>query len=294
MTARPVPAPLRTFAADHLGPGLAFEERTVPYGEADVWTVSQEGEVVAWLKRHRFKSKARQERAAYERWIPRLAVGVPRLIAACEEVPEALLVAHVPGERADKARLEGDALHEVYRRIGEVVGHLHALPHDDADAVDPVDALRARCASWCERAVGEVAPELIDVLDAWFAEPMPAVRRVPCHRDLQLHNVIVDVDRDLAVTVIDFGHARADVWLVDLVKLFQLPGRVPTAARAAFLQGYGRRLQGSELDLAERLRALHGLATWVWARDHADRRAAELGRRVLNDALEARGVAERL
>jgi len=70
------------------------------------------------------------------------------------------------------------------------------------------------------------------------------------------------------------------------VKLFQFadPGRAPL--RKALLDGYGRRLTASEVDLLTRLRALHGLATCVWASEHGDVRGLKTGWRILDDAVD--------
>ncbi|MCB9664319.1 MAG: aminoglycoside phosphotransferase family protein [Alphaproteobacteria bacterium] len=289
MSADALPSEKLRAAVEAVLPGVtAYVERTVPFGEARVWSVHEGDRVVAWLKRHRHKDKARRERRAYRTWLPGLS-GTPRLLLAPEDLPASLLFEHVPGERADQATLTAAEELEVFRQLGRFLAALHAVPVDTTDELPLEEALPERCEAWTERAAGIVDDDLIDAVREMFAAPLPpGLVRVPCHRDLQLHNVMVERTTDgLVVRVLDFGQSRADCWLADLVKLFQLPEEVSPGLFRALLEGYGRRLGRGEAEVLVRLRALHGLATWVWSADHGDRRGLRLGRRILEHALDA-------
>lgn len=280
---------LKRFVVDLVGPVTRFEERTVPYGEARVWAVWQDDAIVAWLKRHRHKDKALRERHAYEHWVPKLGRGTTRLLGVCAEAPAALLIDHVHGTPADLAPLDDEGVRALYRALGEFLSRLHGLDIPDDDTMPMEEALDARCAGWLARAADVIDIELVDEIERMFADPWPSgLVRVPCHRDLQWHNVLVrGTGDDLEITVIDFGQSRPDVRFADFVKLFQLPDELVRGASTAFFEGYGRRLSGDEIDALVRLRALHGLATWVTADDRNDQRGCTLGRKVLNEALDA-------
>lgn len=282
-------AVLRTLVHEAIGPVDRFEERTVPLGEARVWAVWRDDEIVAWLKRHKQRDKARREVRAYTEWLPRMGWGSVRLLGTHPDAPNALLTAPAVGERVDRAVFTEEEGLAVFRELGRFLAALHGLEvGEDDDAIPLAEALPRRAEAWCERAEDVVDAELIDALRRAFDEPIDAdLVRVPCHRDLQLHNLLVDTSIDpLRLTVIDFGQARLDVWLSDLVKLFQFasPDRAPL--RRALLEGYGRRLTAPEVDLLTRLRALHGLATCVWASEHGDVRGVKIGWTILEDAVE--------
>lgn len=281
-------APLRRMVRDALGEVDRLEERTVPFGEARVWAVWRDGAIVAWLKRHRSRDKARREIRAYREWLPAVGWGVPELLATSEDAPNALLTAPARGERADLASLTDAEARALFRRLGAFLAAMHAVAVPDPDPEPLSDALRERAWGWCERAEDILDADLVDAVRQAFDEPISdTIRRVPCHRDLQLHNLFIDRSSgEVDVMVIDFGQSRLDVWLSDLVKLFQHadPERLPL--RQALLEGYGRRLRPDEADLLDRLRGLHGLATYVWASSHGDQRGMKIGREVLSAAVE--------
>jgi aminoglycoside phosphotransferase (APT) family kinase protein len=284
-----LPAPVRSWVERVVGGQVAATEHTVPFGEARVWALRREGEIVAWLKRHRGRDKARRERFAYETWVARVGFGTPRWLGACPDAPLWSMTERAAGVRADRASLTATERAALYRGLGRFLAALHAVPHVDDDPVSVEDALRERVASWVSKGEGVVDEDLLDGVREAFAGPLPRLPRVPCHRDLGLHNALVDVaaDGSVTVTVIDFGQSRPDVWLADLVKLFQRPTEVAPADHRAFFEGYGRRLTADEARLLPRLRALHGLATWVWGAEHGDAAGVRAGRRVLGEALAA-------
>ncbi len=259
----------------------------MPHGEARVWAVKSGDEVVAWLKRHRQEVKARQEQRAYEQWLPALPFGAAPFLGVCPDAPRCLLTLAAPGVPALSVVGDRAVRVVVMRRLGALLRHLHDLDVADVDAVPLAEALPARCDSWCARGAGVVDDDLLDGVRRLFDRPLPeSARRVPCHRDLHLGNVIVDLEADpIGLTLIDYGQARMDLWLADLVKLFQVPDDVAPDVWRAFFEGYGRRMRPDELPWFRALRALHGVATWTWAWEHGDEPAQRVGRRVVEDAL---------
>lgn len=285
-----LPNPKLVACVERFAPGITrFEERTVAHGEARVWALFRKDALVAWLKRHRNRDKARRERRAYEVWLTPLRDEIAPFLGACDTSP-ALITGHVEGIRGDLAALEGADQRAVYREIGRFLARMHALEVDDVDEVPLPDALAQRCDAWIEASAGIVDDDLRDAARSVLEEPWPDdMLRVPCHRDLVLHNTIVQPTGDggWAVRVIDFGQSRMDLWLSDLVKLVQLPEEMADGCFRALMEGYGRRLKGWEVDALVRLRLLHGLATWAWAADHGDVHNTKLGRRIVRSAMDA-------
>lgn len=289
MSAQPARPPevLTAFVERTLGGVTHYHDRSAPHGEAFVWSVHRGDETIAWLKRHRHRDKARRERRAYERWLPPLRCPTAPWHGVCPEDPRAVLVGHVPGLRGDAEALE-DLRPQIWREVGRFLRALHDLEIDDDDALPLDAALVERCEGWCDRASGVVEDDRIEAVRELFDGPWPDdLVRVPCHRDLQLRNVIIDPRPEgLVATVIDFGQARMDVWLSDLVKLLEVSADVDPRQRRSLMDGYGRRLTDKEMVLLRRLRALHGLATTVWGADHGDPRAQVLGERILEDVFD--------
>lgn len=258
-------------------------DRAVPHGEAFVWEVQGRGVTLAWLKRHRNAGKAQREERAYTAWGGGDAFAP--WLGRCPVDRRALLVGHVPGVPANAMPSDRTALEPVLEALGAALRRLHTQPWVDDDPMPIGEAMRARCAGWVMRADGVVDEDLLDAVGEMFLTPWaPELKRVPCHRDVHLGNVIVGPH---GITLIDFGQSRPDLWLSDVVKLFPVPGGRDGWRWKAFSQGYGKRLATHEVDALWRLRALHGLATWVWAAEHGDRARVQEGREILQACADA-------
>lgn len=209
-------------------------------------------------------------RAAIEREVWGLsravAVGeVPRLLGRPE--PTVVVLSWCEG-RGASARLE-DA--------GAWLRRLHALPCRDTDAMAPPEAIERRVASWIERPGSSLSDASRDwVRSAIDPRAFEGVRRVVCHRDFTPSNWLWCPE----LSVVDFGQARPDVGLWDLVKLEAGLFRQQPSARAAFFRGYGELTSLDEVRLRQ-LVLLHGLQTAVWGDIHDDAELAAHGRDVL-------------
>ncbi len=99
---------------------------------------------------------------------------------------------------------------------------------------------------------------------AGLADPLG----VPCHRDWQPRNWLVDDDG--VVAVIDFEHARPGPWHEDLNRLWWDEWAADPALARAFFAGYGRRPDEAELATLLAVSVLGHLSTIVWADGHGD------------------------
>ena len=136
----------------------------------------------------------------------------------------------------------------------------------------PLDeAYARRLAAWSERARGVVPDAVVADVGAALTEALPALAtlsRVRCHRDYTPRNWLAREGGELVV--LDFEHARPDLGVADLERLWVGEWRREPALREAFLAGYGRDLTADEEETLRRVAALGGLTTVVWAREHAD------------------------
>ena len=233
----------------------------------------------AYLKAHRQPRKLRQERAALERWAPALP-GTPRLLTARDEEPAALLLSARSGVRVDAATWDAETARAIQRAAGAWLRRLHGLPHVDDDPLTPAAALQRRHDAWAQRAAGHLPAATL----AWVAEQLQGadlgtLRRVPCHRDFGPRNWLWDEHDGLSV--IDFEHARPDLWWVDVQRLVDEAWLADPGLEGAFWRGYGRQPTADERALGQALSALYAVGTVVWAVEHGDDAFEALGRSVL-------------
>ncbi len=152
---------------------------------------------------------------------------------------------------------------------------LHQRPHIDDDSLSVPDALARRLEGWSARARD---PNLLRIAREIDVRAFEGLARVWCHRDFTPNNWLWNEDGGL--TIVDFGQARPDLALWDLVKLEATTFADDPALRRAFRTGYGTPTPREARQL-EQLVALHGLQTAVWGDEHHDEEFSALGRRIL-------------
>lgn len=236
-----------------------------------------------FLKRHRSARKFLQELHAYRVWTPHLVPQVPRLLIAWEG-ERALLLTAVPGTLAEG--LEPPYSEELFFEAGHFLKCLHTLPHHDADPLPVAEALKQRAAAWIERGRGRVVDELLARVQRGVTKAASIVThlnlsRVPCHRDYTPRNWLVDLAHDeMTFSVIDFEHARADLALLDTVRLETEVWLEHPEFKAAFFGGYGA-LSEEEEQVLHSLTALEALATLLWGFEHGDEEGVKRGQKGL-------------
>ena len=102
---------------------------------------------------------------------------------------------------------------------------------------------------------------------------------MPCHADFRPRNRLwCDA---AGLSVVDFEHARADLWAFDLHVLAARPWQGRPDLAAAFWDGYGRVPDDRDAALIAATTALYALGTIVWARSQADAETEAHGWHVL-------------
>ncbi|MFO7279039.1 MAG: hypothetical protein C0P77_001420 [Thermoanaerobacterales bacterium] len=284
-----LPPAVEALAARALGPARPVADLSWDHGEALVVAVESTRGGRAIVKVHRDPRTYRTEIAAYRAVAGPLAGDVPRLLAH-DDAARALVLTELRGTPADRLPAGDEALH---RAAGALLRRLH-------DAVAPARLrhwrrrLAGRLAWWVERAGdGVLAPADVAAARAAVdavgdAEPLGVLT----HGDWQRRNWIVDGRR---VRAIDLEHARRDVWLLDLQRLWWGDWRGAPHLRAAFLAGYDPAGEVALDPVAFRaVAAVQLVATVVWAVEHGDGAHAVAARDALGAVAAAEGTPEAL
>lgn len=174
-----------------------------------------------------------------------------------------------------------------HRAAGASLRRLHDVPLHNSDPVPVAQAFELRCASWVERA--KRYSRLQDPKQLLGASVLSKIRtrvepklfggaqRVLCHRDVTPSNWLLSGPcEDPSVHLIDFGQARPDLALWDLVKLAAELWLDPRL-REAFMASYG---PWDDRQL-EQLVVLHGLQTTCWGIEHQDAHFERAGAQIL-------------
>jgi len=247
-----------------------------------VWRVDW-GDRAVFVKQHHQARKRRQEVTALKEWTPRLAAAHHRVPVLIADIPrfDAVVMTAIAGDEADKS--PPDDPRRLWEAAGRVLRALHDLPFADADPVPLSNAIVARTAAWCTRAEGLLPAATIAAVRERIGagDAFRGVRRTPCHRDYQPRNWLV---YDAAPPgIVDWEHAAPDAPEADLVRV-AATWADDEGLRKAFLAGYGA-MSDASTDRLARLVPLFGLATLVWALEHADPAFEASGRAILARAL---------
>ncbi|MCA9707376.1 MAG: aminoglycoside phosphotransferase family protein [Myxococcales bacterium] len=254
--------------------------------EARVWQLCAEGQVIAYLKQHRVSDKWRRERAILEQLARPPAAPVPVVLGA-EPAQRVLLLSVLDGAPAEAVRTTAAQRRALHTQAGRLRRRLDAVPVDEPDPTPLPEAIARRQRAWGERARPHLPAALLArVRRAFEVACFEGQARRWCHRDLAPHNWLYDPGPGgPRLGVVDFGQARPDDWLVDVLKLWDRSWVQQPDLADAFWAGYGRRLDPAEVHRLRQLALLHGLATATWGHRHGDRALAEHGHATLERAL---------
>jgi hypothetical protein len=253
------------FAGQVLGPCELEQDCSWAHGLSAVLRL-RDARGVAWFaKRHCGRDRHEAEVTAYRRWVPALGGHAPRLHAA-DGLRSAIIVSAVPGEPVPWPAADLGALPDGNRRAEQALqreaGVLLRRFHDGQLPL-PCDGWGAWVAEF--DGLMPMASQLLGKRDLALARAqvetlsgLPCPGRVPCHRDYTPRNWLV---RDGVQYVIDFEHARLDVWLADLARLHLGIWPDRPDLKAAFLDGYGRQLSDADHAVLQGVAVL--TATWL-------------------------------
>ena len=266
------------WAEDILGGPCRWWWRGSEIEGSRVWTAQAVGGRSALLKEPASRRKHAQEAHALAEWSPTIAGVLPRLLGERRD-PDALLIESLPGLPGDRALGSWELEVAAHRAAGAAIGRLHAVAEPDEDPMPLSEALPQRLERWLSRAE-PLSPARREELRSAFGDgsEFSGLARVPCHRDLEPRNWLVELDENRlrALRLIDLEHARLDCALSDFVKLECGAWRGRPELREEFLEGCGGPLSDEDEDRLRRLVLLHLVATLVRAtEDDAPDRARD-------------------
>lgn len=272
------------------------------HGEAQVWRLRRardNGPV--YLKSHRQAGKWEGEVHAYEcGWASSFGDYAPRLLAAREEEPRAVLLTELPGAPMEQATLSLQQESAAWEAAGRALASLHALTNDWFGAchrdgapqgtaeTDPARFVLTSLEDGIKRClrVGVLSPgeetfvraRLATGVDAAFA----GEKAVPCHRDYTPRNWLVTQNDGIWRGVIDFEHTRWDVRARDLCRWWDREFLERPDLVRAFFAGYagGPPNEGltAQIWVMRLANALNGIG---WSVEHDDQPFLSLNRAAL-------------
>ena len=251
-----------------------------PHHESIVLVLAVPNASPVIAKAHRQAAKFDREVAAYEGWVPSLGAAAPKLLFVDPE-EQVIFLSRVPGRPAAELPLDRSAEQALHRRAGELLAAFHAAANLGLCS-NHGEAERDRLEDWVVRArPGVLEPSQIEIarrhVDALGGLGEP--QAVPTHRDWQPRNWLLN---GADVFIIDFELARPGPWLEDIQRLWWAEWWNRSDLMRAFLTGYGRDIDGTDLLYLMGISAITGISSIVWADEHGDSAFADHGRQILD------------
>ncbi|MEW1633522.1 NUDIX domain-containing protein [Streptomyces sp. NPDC093801] len=271
-----LPYRLRVFAERAIGRIAHASEVSWVRTGSRVWKLTGPGGGTWYLKRHRGPKFHGREVAAYRSWVPALGPRAPRLVSADAEA-QAVVVTALSGrplhgmvlDPADEARIQ--------HGLGRLTSALHrSAPERPAASVTAADKIKRHLEGARPYLVNGDEDLVLALAGTYAGLPLPSL--VPTHGDLQYRNVLLGTDGE--PLLFDFERSEYNTATRDMVRLSDTWTGRPDL-RAAFLDGYGRRLTPAEelrLDCEAAFDAVSGIA---YGTSHGDPEVTERGLRTL-------------
>ncbi len=252
---------------------------------------------LCYLKTHNDPAHWHNEVHGYRAWAGVFGPNAPRLLAARDEAPLALVVTALPGQILDEVKLTPAQEQAVWRQAGTALAALHQSEngpffgpcrHDGTPAGPPITSaeefIAAELDGWQKRGLATGCLSREEVATAEAARGLlPAFageKPVPCHRDYGPANWLVTAE-GLWSGVIDFEFAQWDVRMADFTRYPNWEWIDRPDLIEAFQAGYGRALTPAEENQRLVCHTLYALAAVVWGRENAYYGFAAEGRRAL-------------
>lgn len=258
----------------------SFRAADRAFATTDVWISD-----TSVVKRLRSHEKLRLERRFYRHDAVHLSARTATLVAHCERPEPAIRLSLLPGRLvAGAPELRRP---DVFRRAGDAIRALHAVPYHDEDAVPLDDALESRFRAWLPRFESVAATGLPGSARAWWRRrpPLELRCRTRTHRDYSDRNWLWSEREGEPLGVIDFEQSRPDHPWTDFTRLWERDFYGRPELRDAFVEGYGASPALLTHPDFRTLAFLHSLATIAWASEVGDHEYASTGTRALASLL---------
>jgi aminoglycoside phosphotransferase (APT) family kinase protein len=295
---------LRDWAGLHLYEIVTDESREHPGERAKAWRL-RGPEGYCYLKTYPGRTEWAGETYAYEHWARVFGEHAPRLLTVRDEEPLALIVSEISGQVLEGVRLADGPEREAWRRAGQALAALHALPCGDffgrcgrdgtpigPPISDAMQYLTAEFDDWTQRGIRAGclgSDELAIVRDVRALVPaFEGERPTACHRDYCPANWLVD-DAGAWTGVIDFEFAHWDVRAADFSRYPDWEWIERPHLPAALLEAYANVLTPPDEGQLLLVRALYSLGAIAWGTENAYQAFSAEGSRALRRVGELLG-----
>lgn len=243
------------------------------------------------LKEFASVGKFDQTMHARSKWVSHASVTSPKVLFSSRQ-DRCVASQWVGGQVGDSVEFSEEIERRIYAEAGKQLRRLHgcgSLPVTSGMSISAAMIRRLKSARQdAENLVPVSVVKLVSESVSGCATQFDTFDRVPCHRDYWRRNWIISREGEgdpLAVSVIDFEHARFDFWMMDLVKMLGDQWLDRPDLASAFWDNYGVELQPDHHVLLWTCAALHSLQSMAWAHRNRDRQFVAMNRRLLDQAL---------
>ncbi|GAA1237148.1 phosphotransferase enzyme family protein [Streptomyces rhizosphaericus] len=282
---KPLPAAVRRWAEQHIGPVTAVRDVSHGWDRSRVWELEGDDGVSWYVKVSPSVKFFTRETRAYRHVVPALGHGrAPHLVDSRAEDLAVLLTA-APGVPAPGLGLADGEWRAVHQQAGTLCARLH-----EADALDRADRAEAEAslpaaADGAEKYLARAGDRLTEderQLIRDHAAQLHRVGAVPVgyiHGDNQPRNWLWS---PTGLALIDFERTRPAACVQDLVILTVTEWLEHPERERAFLRSYGRELTGAERHALRCLTALDAVNCLAWGPDNDHPEVTDRGRRTLD------------
>ncbi len=247
----------------------------------------QAAEGFYYLKVHQIREHWHREVYAYEQWADAFGDYAPKLVAAHDKEPLALLLNELRGQIAEQAQLPPSQERSIWQSAGTALIAFHdlgpgkgfgpclrdgAFAETEKRSQSARDYVSGRFHGQMEQAIraGYLTDDEVATLHAAYdlTAAFDGERPVPCHRDYCPANWLVGRDGSWA-GVIDFEFAAWDVRVADFSRYPEWQWIDRPDLIEAFFEGYGRSLTSTEKQQLLVAHAEYALSAILWGHEYA-------------------------
>ena len=269
-----------------LGPIEVMSDYSKTHGGHESSTVRLDASIgFCYLKIHESQPYWHNEVHAYEHWASAFGDLAPRLLAARDKAPMALIVSELPGKIVENTPLSSSQERTIWQAAGAALVALHDLgpgkqfgpclrdgTYAEVLSQNAREHVAKRLESQIELATsaGYVTDDELTTIQAAY-DLIPAFEGeppLPCHRDYCAANWLIN-EEGAWTGVIDFEFAHWDVRVADFSRDPDWSWILRPDLVDAFFKGYGRSLTPAEEQQLLVAHAEYALSAILWGHDNA-------------------------
>ncbi len=266
------------------------------HGNAQVFRITSSSGLL-YLKHHRAELRWRNELSAYETFVRAIADYAPRLVAARDQPPRAILLTALEGTAMFRTALDPGQRTAAWFRAGVCLAGLHGLTGERfglcaPDVPDPngfdgasgPEAFRRYASHWIDAGVaaGILSPheQRLGLEALRYSSLFAGQPPLACHRDFTPRNWIVD-GHGTWRGVVDFELSVWGMRALDMDRWWDNYFTIAPECERSFFDGYGTELSDENRHQVTVARVVNAVHQIVWGAVHGDADFQRRGREAL-------------